>query len=139
MSASDEMPDVLASLQRRRDADAAGWVHDRHYTDWIPVLNELRAEKNDEEGLALLMECIDAAERSAAIIGQEPAPGYTRRAAVILRRQGRLEEEIALIERWERACPPERRSPGVTQSKLEERKSRAGELLGQLRSGSAET
>ena len=130
----DEISDVIASIQRHRDAEAAGWVHDRLFTEWIPVLNELRAQKNDEEGLALLLECIAAAERAAAITGTEPAPAYTRRAAVILRRQRRLDDEIALIERWEAACPPERRESDTTTGTLGSRKKKAIALLADQRS-----
>lgn len=116
---------------QRHDAlrDQAEQVAGRHITEWVPELNRLRSEGDDDEGLALLMECIAATERGARFSGREPAPGYTHRAAVILRRRKEYQAEIDLIERWERACPPERRGPGATQGKLAERKRKARELL----------
>ena len=54
--------------------------------------------------------------------------GYTERLAIIYRRQGRIAEEIELIERWEAACPPERRGPGAAQTRLAERLVKAREI-----------
>jgi hypothetical protein len=109
--------------------ERASQVRGRHYVDWVPVLDRLRSEKRDDEALVLLHECIDAAERASRYSGREPAPGYTERAAVILRRRKEYAAEVALIERWERACAPEQRGPGVTQGKLMQRKKKALELL----------
>ena len=93
-----ELEEMMAELerdteeQRRREAAEreVSMVRGRHYVDWIPELDRLRSEKRDDEGLVLLMECIDAAERACAFSGREPAPGYTHRASVILRRRGDL-------------------------------------------------
>ncbi|MDV6012307.1 hypothetical protein [Haloechinothrix sp. LS1_15] len=60
--------------------------------------------------------------------GREPAPAYTHRAAVIYRRRKDYDAEIAIIERWCAACPPERRGPGATQQELLTRLERAKEL-----------
>lgn len=119
---------------RRHDAlrKQAEQVDGRHFTEWVPVLDRLRAEKSDDEAMALLMKCIAATERGARFSGREPAPGYTHRAAVILRRRKDYRAEIDLIERWERACPPELRGPGATQDKLTERKRKARELLARI-------
>jgi acyl-CoA synthetase (NDP forming) len=68
-----------------------------------------------------LLEIIEAAERDATITGREPAPGYTERAATIHHRQKNYAAEVAIIERWEAACPPELRGPGATQGRLAER------------------
>lgn len=131
-------PDITAGAGfedlQRHDAlrDQAEQVAGYHFTEWVPVLDRLRAEKQDDEALALLMEIIAATERGARFSGREPAPGCTHRAAVILRRRKDYQAEIDLIERWERACPPERRGPGATQGKLAERKRKARELLSRI-------
>lgn len=108
----------------------AAQVHGRHYVDWVDTLDEYRSAKRDDEALSLLLDIIDAAERTARVSGREPAPGYTHRAAVIYRRRKDYDAEVAIIERWEAACPPERRGPGATQGKLAERLVRAKELRG---------
>lgn len=100
----------------------------RHYVDWVPVLDELRSAGRDQEGLELLLELIDAAERAARVTGREPTPGYTHRAAVIYRRRRDYAAEIAIIERWQAACPRERRGPGATQEKLSQRLQKARTL-----------
>jgi len=106
----------------------AGEVRGLFYVDWIPTLDKLRTEKKDDAALGILLECVDAAERVARVIGREPAPGYTERAAVIYHRRKEYAAEIAIIERWEAACPPERRGPGATQERLAKRLARARDL-----------
>ena len=113
--------------QQRRE-DAASQVRGRHYVDWVPTLDELRSEGRAEEALKLLLEIIDAAERAAVVSGREPAPGYTERAAVIYRGRGDYAAEVAIIERWEAACPPERRGPGAAQGRLAKRLGKARAL-----------
>lgn len=108
--------------------ERAGQVRGRSYVEWVPELDRLRAQKDDDQALGLLMDLIEAAERAARVSGREPAPGYTERAAVIYRRRKDYAGEIAIIERWEGACPPERRGPGATQGRLAERLAKARAL-----------
>ena len=100
--------DGLHPLLRRLESEA-GSVRGRHYTEWVPTLDELRSSGDDDAALALLLECIDAAERAARLAGMEPAPGYTKRAAVIYRRRKDYAREIEVMERWESAAPPQYR------------------------------
>lgn len=37
--------------------------------------------------------------------GREPAPAYTEHAAIIHRKLGQRDEEIAVLKRWLRLCP----------------------------------
>lgn len=107
-------PDILAqagqAMQRREDADVAGYVQGRHYTEWVPTLDEWRtagAAKEDEY-LGLLLEIIDATERVASIKGLDPAPGYTKRAAIVYRRRKDYAAELSILRRYGEACPPGR-------------------------------
>lgn len=123
----------LAAVELLRDLrhleEMASQVRGRHYVDWVPVLDGFRSSGREQEGLDLLLEIVDAAERAALVSGREPAPGYTHRAAVIYRRRKDYAAEIAIIERWQAACPPERRGPGATQAKLTQRLEKARQLL----------
>jgi hypothetical protein len=109
------MPDIEeierqfeAGRRMRALADQASQVRGRHYIQWVPLLDELREQGDDEQALPLLLEIIDAAERAAQIQNLEPPPGYTERAAVIYRRQGNLAAEVAVLRRYLDACPPGR-------------------------------
>jgi hypothetical protein len=109
------MPDIEeierqfeAGRRLRAQAEQASQVRGRHYIHWVPMLDELRERGDDEQALPLLLEIIDAAERAAVIQGLEPPPGYTERAAVIYRRRGDLDAEVALLRRYLDACPPGR-------------------------------
>ena len=96
--------------------------------DWLAYVQGLEREGRLEEALQLLGALITAAEQEAEVSGREPAPAYTERAAIIHRKRRDYAAEIAVIERWERACPPEKRGPGATQAKLLKRLERAREL-----------
>jgi hypothetical protein len=90
----------------RRLEGEAGSVRGRHYTEWVPVLDQLRSQKADDQAVPLLLECVAAAERAASVNGMEPAPGYTERLAIIYRRRREYPREIDLIESWFSRCPP---------------------------------
>ncbi|ATE54380.1 hypothetical protein [Actinosynnema pretiosum] len=97
------VPAAITDLDRL--AKAAGQVRDRFFADWLPVLNEHRTAKRDDDALELLLVVVEAAERHAAVAGTAPVPVYTERAAVILRRRKDYAGEVELLERWVRANP----------------------------------
>lgn len=95
-----------------------GLARGRHHHGWLPMLDEMRRRGQDVEGLALLLECIEAAEQEARARSLGPTPTYTRRAAVILRRQCDLEAEVRLLERWAAAFPAEDGHPRALDVRL---------------------
>jgi hypothetical protein len=97
-----------AGRRIRALAERASQVRGRHYIQWVTTLDELREQGDDAQALPLLLEIIEAAERAAQIQGLEPPPGYTERVAVIYRRQGNLEAEVAILRRYLDSCPPGR-------------------------------
>jgi len=98
--------------------------------DWLRYVEELAkgGEAEAERALDLVYALIIVAEREAAANGREPAPAYTERAAILHRKRKEYEREVAVLERWEIACPPERRGPGALQPKLAQRLVKAREL-----------
>jgi hypothetical protein len=112
---------------QRADEDDAAQFRGRHYVDWVPELDRLRREKRDDELLELLIGILDATDRHAKVAGREPTPGYYKQAAILYRRRGDIHAEIEVIERWERACPPDYRPGPDGWSTV--RKARARELL----------
>lgn len=107
---------MMADLRRERQAaggteakeQAERLVRGRDFVEWVEHIKQLRRDGADEEARSLLMECIDATEREAKANGWPPAPWYTEQAAVILRKQGDLAAEVALLERFLAACPNDR-------------------------------
>jgi hypothetical protein len=97
---NDSVDGRLYSMLRRIEWEAS-YVRGKPIGVWIPTLDELRSSGDDDTALPLLLECIEAAERAARVNGMEPAPGYTRRAAVIYRRRKDYAREIEVMERWE--------------------------------------
>ncbi|TXR55764.1 hypothetical protein [Quadrisphaera setariae] len=78
-------------------------VRGKPYYLWVETIEQLKREARHEEVLALLYECIAAAERDRR--GGAPAPAYTEHAAIVHRKMGDHDAEIAVIKRWLRLAP----------------------------------
>lgn len=74
-----------------------GLVRGKHYTEWVEEIRALKRSGKFDEALALLRDCIAAAERDRQ--GREPAPWYTEQAAIVCRKLGDLDHEVAVLER----------------------------------------
>ncbi|ROO90501.1 hypothetical protein EDD29_8230 [Actinocorallia herbida] len=93
----------------RAAAERAGQVGGRHYTEWVPVLNEMRTQKRDDESLVLLGKILAAVEEASAIQqtpdlppGHWIAPGYYERVATIHRKRKDYAAEVAVLERYQK-------------------------------------
>lgn len=84
-----------------------GMVNGVHYLELVEPIKQLKREGRLSEALELCYVAIEGAEGDSA--GHEPAPAYTEHAAIIHRKLGQRDEEIAVLERWLNNCPPERR------------------------------
>lgn len=73
-------------------------VRGKSYVYWVPRIEELKRSGRLEEALDLTLECCRAAERDRG--GREPAPAYTRHAAIICRKLGYLVDEKRELDRW---------------------------------------
>lgn len=86
------------------------WIWDRadeydydHYTDAIEDIKQLKREQRHDYVIALLEWCIDYTEAEAAADGpvaSEPAPAYYRHLAIVLRKDDRYADEVAVLERY---------------------------------------
>lgn len=94
-----------AADQRRR------LVRGRDFVEWVDTIKDLKRAGQDADALELLHECIDAAERDARHQGYSPPPWYTEQAAILYRKANQIEAEIEVLERYQRACPPDQTSP----------------------------
>jgi hypothetical protein len=131
----DQWPDLDVSTYTIHNAAVtrAGRVNGKHYTEWPDEIRQMKRDGRVAEALDLLLGCIEAAERGRD--GREPAPWYTEQAAIIYRQQKEYLAEIAIIERWQAACPPDRRGPGKTQDQLASRLVKARALLADSSTG----
>ena len=80
-----------------------GMVDGIHYLELIEPIKQLKREGRLEEALVLCYKAIEAAEGDAG--GREPAPWYTEQAAIVHRKLGQKDEEIAVLKRWLTRCP----------------------------------
>lgn len=93
-----------------------GMVGPHHYLETVEPIKQLKREKRLDEALVLCYGAIAAAERARD--GREPAPWYTEQAAIIHRKLGQRAEEEAVLRRWLRICPSDRRDESQIQERL---------------------
>ncbi|WP_134324575.1 hypothetical protein [Cumulibacter soli] len=101
-----------------------GLARGHHHMDWLGVVNALRAAREDDEGLALLLEMLHAAKDDGSVL----AATWAERVCVILRRQKRYSDELGVIESTLH-CVPARHG-----EILAGRLPRARDLAGRVRS-----
>lgn len=93
-----------------RVTTGSDWKWDRadeydyeHYTDAVEDIKQLKREKRHDEVIDLLRWCIDYTEAEAEADGpvaSAPAPAYYRHLGIVLRKEGRYDDEVALLERY---------------------------------------
>ncbi|ANG84647.1 HIRAN domain-containing protein [Microbacterium aurantiacum] len=108
--------DALAGGGERATQFRAGMVDGVHYLQMVEPIKHLKREGRLEDALVLCMKAIEAAESSAKREKTSPPPFYTEQAAIVLRKLGRRDEEIAVLNRYVDACPPKYR-----QNRIKER------------------
>jgi hypothetical protein len=116
----DMVNDAVAGGGVRAAQFTAGMVKGVHFLELVEPIKQLKRDGQLEEALTLCYAAIEGAEADRR--GREPAPFYTEQAAIILRKLGRGDEEIAVLERWLALCPPKHRDG-----------TRIGERLAKLR------
>lgn len=88
-------------ISTRRDWE---WDHaDEHHSDAVEDIKQLKREKRHDEVIDLLEWCIDYTEAEAEADGpvaSAPAPAYYRHLGIVLRKEGRFDDEVALLERY---------------------------------------
>ncbi|MDL9980078.1 HIRAN domain-containing protein [Microbacterium sp. ASV49] len=109
--------DALAGGGARAATFADGMVNGVHYLQLVEPIKQLKRDGRLEDALVLCYAAIEGAE--SAREGREPAPWYTEQAAIIHRKLGRRDEEIAVLQRWLAACPPKYRSGSKIKERLD--------------------
>jgi tetratricopeptide (TPR) repeat protein len=144
------------TLKDVRAADAAvravGMARGRFCLEWYEHVLQLKRDEQYEEALSLLMEILAATERmrdqetvnipvTAALRGcddadvriRPPGPAWTEQAAIICRKLGRLDDELAIIDRWLARNGPNTESSSESLAKMRVRRAKAERLLERLR------
>lgn len=131
-------PELKAADTRER---AALMVRGRPIFDWQEEIASLKRRGSLPEALDLLMECIAATERQQDLQRQhaplraaahggleddhlpgETPPWWTEQAAIILRKLGDADGELAVLDRWFARAGDPARWLGARHSRLVERR-----------------
>ena len=92
----------------RSEQFKTGMVEGVHYLELVEPIKQLKREGALEDALTLCYAAIEGEENGRE--GRPPAPWYTEQAAIIHRKLGQKEQEIAVLERWLQFVPAESRS-----------------------------
>jgi tetratricopeptide (TPR) repeat protein len=100
---SSMVREALQGGSERAQQFKRGMVDGVHYLELVEPIKQLKREGRLEEALALCYKAIEAAEGDAP--GDMPAPWYTEQSAIVHRKLGQKDEEIAVLKRWLDRCP----------------------------------
>jgi len=81
---------------------AAGSIDGRHYTEYVELVKQLKREQRLTEAESLLLELIDAVEAQALEGNGSIPPWYYEQLAIVYRKERRISEEVATLERYHR-------------------------------------
>ncbi len=90
----------------------------------VEQAEQLIQEKKYEDAIKLLLRLVDAIEKKAKRNDEGVAPWYYEKLAIIYRKEKRYEDEVAILQRFER----QPKSPGALSKKLAERLVKARQL-----------
>ena len=123
--------DPLAQLeeyeQKRERMDEVAQVDGGHYTDSVERVKQLKREGRHEEAIEILLKTVEATEKESEAHGGGwgVAPWYYEQLAIIYRNEGRIEDEIKILERY----GEQEKAVGAGPVKLSERLKKARALL----------
>ena len=86
--------------------DYPGFVDGEHFTAYAEEVKQLKRVRRHEEAIALLLKLIAATEAESRDPGgsDRVAPWYYEQLAIIYRKEGRIDDEVATLERYESRC-----------------------------------
>lgn len=99
--------EALAGGGTRAEQFQAGMVNGVHYLELVEPIKQLKRDGRLDEALELCMAAVTAAEGGRFEV---PAPWYTEQAAIVLRKLGRIDDEIAVLERYLQHVPAKDRA-----------------------------
>jgi tetratricopeptide (TPR) repeat protein len=119
-----EFHDGSLELSVRKDQ---GMVDDeRHYTDTVETVKQLKREKKHDEAIELLLKAVNATENeSKEFEGWGVAPWYYEQLAIIYRKEKMYHKEVEILERYVN----QKHTRATKELKLFERLDKAKKLL----------
>ena len=123
-STADQMMQRFNQNQER--IKTVGSVGGDHYTDHVERVKQLKREKKYQEAVDLLSKLVDATENESKEAGEGwgVAPWYYEQLAILYRKENRYDDEVVILERYER----QPKALGAGPGKLAERLKKARQL-----------
>lgn len=105
---SDLVKEALAAGGSRAAQFQNAMLGGVHYLQLIEPIKQLKREGRLKEALHWCYIAIESAEKDRQ--GGTPAPAYTWETAIIHRKLGERDQEVAVLKRWLEFCPPRSRA-----------------------------
>jgi len=96
-----------AAKAKQDTARAAATVDGSYWRNFRDAIAELKRQGRLDEARVLLEKCVDAAEIEGRILHAVPDPWATEQLSVVLGKLGDPAADLAVLERYERACRAE--------------------------------
>jgi len=114
---------ILGPIGKKYEYLQTEKVQGKHFTDYVDRVKQLMQDKNYPEAIELLLRLVDETESEAKNAGKgyDVAPWYYEQLAVIYRKEKRYQDEIEILERFEKQSKSQR----VTSKKMTDRLDKA--------------
>lgn len=120
MNHVQEFSDGSTIISHNKDP---GSINDVHYTGYVDKVKKLKRDNKNVEAIELLLKLVEATEKESKVAreGWGVAPWYYEQLAIIYRKEKRFQDEVSILERYQRQV----KAPGVGPNKLKERLKKA--------------
>lgn len=95
-------------------SDKPGEYKGKHFSAWPDTVKDLKRDGRTDEAVELLGHLVDATEADSRANNWGVAPWYYEQLAILHRKAGDRDAEIAVLERFEQ----QQHAPGVQPAKL---------------------
>lgn len=93
-------PVADTSPATRAKGSTVGSIDGRHYTDFVETVKALKRSGDNRGAVDLLLRLVAAVENESRVEGVPVAPWYYEQLAIIYRKTGDREKEVAVLQRF---------------------------------------
>lgn len=109
-SKGKELPQhPMPDLQKKRNTvRSAGMMDGKHYSHSVEKIKQLKSDGENEQAIKMLLRAVEAteAEAKAAKDDSGAAPWYYEQLAILYRKEKKYQQEVEILEQYERQLSP---------------------------------
>ena len=117
--------DITSETLKQPYNEEASFVEGHHYTGYVERVKLLKRENRHAEAIELLLKLVDATENEAKVNGGGLAPWYYEELAGLYRKNNRPDDELAILERYNKQPKARGKHPEMIKKRLNELRKKA--------------